>query len=154
MKRLVPIAVAVAASACQPGPAADAAPAVEITNLTCRPTPNGRNVTACFASFAATTDDRLVSISSPNADDVQVHSVRTDIGMMVMREMEDGLALPAGETIQLRPGGDHIMVIGAHTPLAEGDRLSLAFTFERAGEVGVRATVGQPALDGEDGGHH
>jgi copper(I)-binding protein len=154
MKRFVLITAIAAAATCQPQPAADAAPAVEITDLTCRPTPNGRDVTACFATFTSTTDDRLVAISSPNADEVQIHSVRTDNGLMVMREMEGGLVLPAGETIRLRPGGDHIMVIGAHTPLSEGDLLSLVLTFERAPQLGLRAEVGQPPLEGEGGGHH
>lgn len=155
MKRIFLVAATAALVAgCQPQPGGEAAPRVEINGLTCRPTPNGRDVTACFASFTATTDDRLVSISSPNADEVQIHSVRTDNGMMVMREMEGGLVLPAGEAIRLRPGGDHIMVIGAHTPLSEGDLLSLAFTFERAPELGLRAEVGQPPLEGEGGGHH
>ena len=154
MNRLILIAAsATLVAACQP-PVEDAAPAVEIVDLTCRPTPNGRDITACFATFTAATHDRLIAASSPNADDVQVHEVRTDNGLMVMREMENGLALPAGEAVQLRPGGDHIMVVGVRTPLVEGDRLSLVLTFERAGEIGVRAPVGQPPLEGEGGGHH
>lgn len=154
MKRIAfVVAMAALSSACQQQ-VPEAAPAVEIADLTCRPTPNGRDLTACFATLTAATDDRLVSASSPNADAVQIHEVRTDNGLMVMREMENGLALPAGEAVQLRPGGDHMMVMGVHTPLAEGDVLSLVLTFEQAGEIGLRATVGQPPLEGEGGGHH
>ncbi len=150
------ILTAIVLSACQgtdeTGQAAP--PVVEIADLTCRPTPNGRDMTACFATLTAATDDRLVSAGSPNADDVQIHEVHTDNGLMVMREMENGLVLPAGEAVQLRPGGDHMMVMGVHTQLAEGDVLSLVLTFEQAGEVGVRAAVGQPPLEDEGGGHH
>ena len=154
MKNLILIAASAALVAACQLQAEDAAPAVEITDLTCRPTPNGRDLTACFATFTSAANDRLIAASSPSAEEVQVHEVRTDNGLMVMREMENGLALPAGEAVQLRPGGDHIMVVGVHTQLVEGDVLSLVLTFEQAGEIGVRATVGQPPLDGEGGGHH
>ena len=150
-KLIVPTLAALSVAACQQQPAT---PGVEVSDLICRPTPNGRDVTACFATFTSNVDDRLVAISSPDADDVQIHSVRTDNGMMVMREMENGLSLPAGESIRLRPGGDHIMIIGVHTPLAEGDLLSLAMTFEHAPELGLRAEVGAPPVEGEGGGHH
>lgn len=146
------LASTVALAACQPGGGSPsgAAPAVEVTDLSCRPTPNGRDVTACYATLTSNTDDRLLAVSSPAATQVQMHQMEMSDGMMTMSEMPDGLALVAGEPARLGPGGDHIMLIGVTTPLAEGDLVSIAFTFEDAPSLGLRATVAEPPLEGAD----
>ena len=64
--------------------------------------------------------------------------------MMSMAELEDGLVLPAGEAVALRPGGNHIMLMALKQPLAEGEQVSLTLTFEHAPPMGIRAIVGQP----------
>ncbi len=59
--------------------------------------------------------------------------------MMGMREMKDGLELPAGEQVSLEPGGYHVMLLELQAPIAEGDTVPVTLTFEKAGEVQVDA---------------
>jgi periplasmic copper chaperone A len=129
-------------AACQDAPA----PSVEVSDAVCRPTPNGRDLTGCYMTLTATTDDKLVSVATPVASEAQVHEVSTDGGVMAMAEMADGLLLPAGQAVSLKPGGNHIMLMQVSHPLAEGDTIDLALTFDRAGAMTVTAQVGNPAV--------
>ena len=85
---------------------------------------------------------------------VEIHETEmTDQGVMKMRPVEDGLALPAGETVTLKPGGKHIMVMGLDGELAKGATLPLTLDFEVAGEVEVAVPVGMgPSAAGDDAG--
>ncbi|MBB5660958.1 copper chaperone PCu(A)C [Brevundimonas halotolerans] len=124
-----------------------AAPSVEISDAVCRPTPNGRDLTGCYMTLAATTDDRLVSVSTDAAGKAEIHEMSTAGGVMTMAEMTDGLPLPAGEVTALQPGGNHIMLMQVTAPLAEGDTVDLALTFADAAPVTVSARVGNPAVN-------
>jgi copper(I)-binding protein len=124
-----------------------AAPAVEVSDAVCRPTPNGRDLTGCYMTLTATTDDRLVSVSTPAAATSEIHEMSTEGGVMTMAEMTDGLPLPAGETTALQPGGNHIMLMQVTAPLAEGDTVDLALTFADAAPITVSARVGNPAVN-------
>lgn len=85
--------------------------------------------------------DRLVAASSPAAGEVQVHSMAMEEGIMRMRQLPDGLPLPAGEAVTLAPGGYHLMLIGLAAPLREGERVPLTLRFEKAGEIEVELAV-------------
>ena len=61
--------------------------------------------------------------------------------MMEMRPLADGLAIPAGESVVLEPGGYHIMLIGLTGDLNAGESFTLTLTFEKAGEVTVEAII-------------
>jgi len=124
-----------------------AAPSVEVTDAVCRPTPNGRDLTGCYMTFTATTDDRLVSVSTDAAAMAEIHEMSTAGGVMTMREMAGGLPLPAGQATALQPGGNHIMLMQVTTPLADGDTVELTLTFEDAAPVTVTARVGNPAVN-------
>lgn len=152
MKRFLIPAALVSLGACQPGVEAPAA--VEVTDVFCRPTQAGRDVTGCYMVLTASRDDRLISVTSPAADDVQIHETSMEGGMMRMAEMPAGLPLPAGEAVRLAPGGDHVMALGVSEPLAEGDHLSLALTFEHAPAYEVNARVAEPGVPSEDHSGH
>lgn len=122
--------------------------AVEVKDALCRPTPNGRDMTACYMTVTAKGDDRLMSIAAPDAATAQLHEMKTVNGMMSMGEIAGGLALPAGQAVALASGGDHVMLMGLSRPLADGDTVSLTLGFEKAEPVTVVARVGQPALPG------
>ncbi|MBX9615780.1 MAG: copper chaperone PCu(A)C [Caulobacteraceae bacterium] len=136
-----------ALAACSP-PAgtgsADAATAVVVADALCRPTPPGRQVTGCYLTLTAPVADTLVSAASPAAALVQIHEMRMESNMMMMRELKAGLPLPAGEAVTLAPGGNHIMLMGVTEPLATGDTVALTLTFANAVPVEVVATVGNP----------
>ena len=152
MKRILILTAATILAACSAQPETPKLAVVEVTDALCRPTPNGRDTTACYAVLTASTDDRLVSVASPIAGTGEVHEMKTENGVMSMAELKDGLPLPAGQAVALAPGGTHIMLFQLATPLAVGDTVSLTLTFEHAEPLGVRATVGQPETTAH-GGH-
>ncbi len=92
------------------------------------------------------TADHLVSASSPNAGKVEIHEMTMDNGVMRMRALENGIMIPAGETVELAPGGFHIMFKQVVTPFVEGDMVPVTLNFMNAGAVEVQFTSGK----GED----
>lgn len=130
-------------AACQDG----GVPAVEVSDAVCRPTPNGRDVTGCYMTLTATTDDRLLSVSTAAAARAEVHEMSTGGGVMTMRELTAGLPLPAGQETALQPGGNHIMLMQVTSALAAGDTVALTLTFEKAEPVTISARVGNPSAD-------
>ncbi|GAB3342732.1 copper chaperone PCu(A)C [Marilutibacter aestuarii] len=86
-------------------------------------------------------DDRLVSLSSPAADSVDVHEMREVDGMMQMRPLTDGLVIPAGGEVVLEPGGYHLMFMQPVQPFVEGDAIDVTLVFEHAGERQVAFEV-------------
>ncbi len=85
--------------------------------------------------------DALLAASSPIAMDVQVHETTESADGMGMQEV-DRVEIPAGATVQLEPGGYHIMfMMPDMEQLAVGDSVEITLTFEGAGEVVVQAEV-------------
>ncbi|MGO8502374.1 DUF1775 domain-containing protein [Rhizobium leguminosarum] len=80
-------------------------------------------------------DDRLVSVSSPAAGEVQIHEMVTKDNVMRMRQLKDGIAIGAGETVKLEPGNLHLMFQKVKTPFKQGDTVPVTLTFEKAGKV-------------------
>ncbi|MCA2408091.1 DUF1775 domain-containing protein [Rhizobium leguminosarum bv. viciae 248] len=80
-------------------------------------------------------DDRLVSVSSPAAGEVQIHEMVTKDNVMRMRQLKDGIAIAAGETVKLEPGNLHLMFQKVKTPFKQGDTVPVTLTFEKAGKV-------------------
>ena len=101
--------------------------------------------------------DRLVSASSPSAAEVQIHTMSMDGGVMKMRQLKDGIAIPAGASIDLKPGGQHIMFIGLKKPFKQGTKIPATLKFARAGSVQVSFVV-QPVgstspMEADHAGH-
>ncbi|WP_269583429.1 copper chaperone PCu(A)C [Roseibium sp. Sym1] len=97
-------------------------------------------------------DDRLVAASSDVAAKVELHEMSVTDGVMKMREMEDGIAIPAGETVALKPGGLHIMFMGLKQSFEEGSTVPVILTFEKAGEVAVDLPVARMGAKSPAGG--
>ena len=95
--------------------------------------------------------DRLVGGATPVADKLEIHEMSMTGGVMRMRPVKGGLAIGPGQSVTLKPGGYHLMLIGLKRPLKAGERLPVTLTFERAGavktELEVRGPGGQPAGD-------
>lgn len=89
---------------------------------------------------AGTQPDRLLSAASPIARSVELHSMVRDGDVMRMRPVQDIVIAP-GQTVELRPGGLHIMMIGLSAAMNQGSRVPLTLRFERAGEVQVELAV-------------
>jgi copper(I)-binding protein len=103
------------------------------------------------------TADRLVSVSSEVAAETQIHEMAMDGDVMRMRQLPDGVEIPAGETVVLAPGGVHIMLMGLKQPFVEGATIPVILNFEQSGPVEVELNVLGPGADsaghGEHGGH-
>ena len=92
-------------------------------------------------------DDRLISASSPAAGEVQLHEMSMENDIMKMRELPDGIVVPAGQTVTLQPGGLHLMFMKLAGPLVEGTTVPVALTFEKAGTVTVDLAVAGVGAD-------
>lgn len=91
---------------------------------------------------SGTEDDRLVTVSGDVAQRIELHTNLIDAnGVARMIEVEDGFAIPAGESHALERGGDHVMLMGLTAPLEEGATFPLILTFEKAGEIVVDVVV-------------
>jgi len=115
------------------------------------------SVTATSAAYltienAGEVDDALVEVRSDVAEKVEIHDMTMEEMVMRMRKL-DRLALPAGESVRLAPGGLHIMLIRLQGPLAEGETVPLTLVFEKAGAVEVSATVQKAGHGGGHSGH-
>ena len=111
-----------------------------------RATPPAAKVGAGYLALVngGTAADRLVAASSPAAGRVEIHEMRMDGNVMRMRELAQGLPLPAGGTVELKPGGFHLMLMELKAPLAAGASIPVTLVFERAGRVEIQLKV-EPA---------
>ena len=84
--------------------------------------------------------DQLVSASSPVAGEVQLHEMSMEGNVMKMRQVKD-IAVPAGGSVELKPGGLHLMFMNIKAPLSAGETVPVKLKFAKAGEVEVRMPV-------------
>jgi copper(I)-binding protein len=88
-----------------------------------------------------TTPDRLIAVKSPAADKVEIHEMKMDGNVMRMRELEKGIEIAPGATIDLKPGGFHIMFMGLKAPFAKDTKVPATLVFEKAGSIDVELLV-------------
>ncbi len=94
------------------------------------------------------TDDKLLSVRA-DFTKVMLHKSEEKDGIMSMSHVE-AVTIPAGETVELSPGGYHVMFMGLNgKPLVAGDKIHAVLVFENAGEVAVDFNV-EPRGDAED----
>ncbi|TCV83004.1 hypothetical protein EDC63_11739 [Sulfurirhabdus autotrophica] len=99
-----------------------------------RATVPGQEVSGAFMDLTSKTNARLIKAESPVAEIVEIHSMSMQNGVMNMREIKE-LDLPAGKTIQLAPGGFHIMLINLSKQLKAGDSIPIKLTIKEAGNT-------------------
>ncbi|HYD88022.1 MAG TPA: copper chaperone PCu(A)C [Vitreimonas sp.] len=133
-----------------------AAAQLEVRDAWAAPTPSGVEVAAGYLTIvnATANADRLVAISTPRAARAEAHEMSMDGGVMRMRAVEGGLAVPAGETVTLAPGGLHLMFFEVTQPFTDGESIPVTLRFERAGEIAVSMPVRRAAAStAEHTGH-
>jgi len=86
-------------------------------------------------------DDMLVSVSSPAAGTVEMHEMAMQGQVMKMRKLDTGIAIPAGKTVELTPGGLHLMFMKVKEPFKQGSQVPVTLTFEKAGKVDITLPV-------------
>ncbi len=117
--------------------------ALEIINPWSRATPAGAEVAGGYLVIKnnGAAPDRLVSVSAEIAGRATIHEMTMTDGVMTMRALPDGLAIPAHGEIALKPGAYHLMLEQLKAPLKEGETFPGALTFEKAGKVDVTFSV-------------
>ena len=93
------------------------------------------------------TADQLVSASSPVAGEVQLHEMAMEGNVMKMRQVKD-IAVPAGGSVELKPGGLHLMFMNIKAPLTAGESVPVKLKFAKAGEVEVKMPVNSMGQSG------
>ncbi len=101
-----------------------------------------------------TADDRLVAATSEVAGRTEIHEMAMVGDVMQMRERPDGIPIPAGETVELKPGGYHLMFMELAAPFVEGELVEVVLSFEMAGEIAIALEIGAPNARGTDHGAH
>ena len=121
-----------------------------------RETAAGQAVGGGYMKIAnsGTAEDRLLSAVTPVAAEVQLHTMTMDGGVMRMRQVQGGIAIPAKGTLELKPGSYHVMFMGLKLPLKQGERFPVTLIFQRAGKITVQFAVQPVTSTGPiEGGH-
>lgn len=124
---------------------------VDITNAWARVTPQNAKAGAAYMTISSTGGDVLTGVSVPAsiAGEAQLHETMTassqddsmsGSGTMSMKEVGK-IAIPAGGSVALKPGGYHVMLMKLAKPITAGERVPLTLTFEKAGTVKVDAVT-------------
>ncbi len=116
---------------------------IVISDAWVREVPPGTSVSAGYMTILnnGTEDDRLISMSSDIAENTELHISNVDEDGVATMERIKVLELPQGESVELNPGGMHIMLIGLKESLVGKDSVKLNLKFEKSGDVSVEAPV-------------
>ena len=127
-----------------------------VTTPWTRATPGGAKIAGGYLKITNTgkSADRLVSAVSAGADRVEIHEMSMTDGVMKMRPLADGLTIKPGETVELKPGGLHMMFMDIKQPLKQGDKLRATLTFEKAGKLDVNFGVNAMGATSEPAHKH
>lgn len=154
MMRMSLIAASLVAALVQAASAQGAKPSIEVTHAWARAMPKGARAGAAYITVVnkGTSDDRLLSASTPVAAQAQLHTTITDNGVMKMRPVS-AIDVKPGATVTLKPGGLHMMLTGLKQPLSEGQSFLLTLTFAKAGKIETTVQVKKVgAMSGMDMG--
>ena len=104
---------------------------IEVKSAWVRATVPAQTVSGAYMQITSKAGATLVGVSTPVAEAVEVHEMTMDGGVMKMRAVPR-LALSAGKTLTLKPGGYHIMLMGLKQKLKPGDKVSVTLKIENA----------------------
>jgi periplasmic copper chaperone A len=116
---------------------------LQIAHPWTRATPKGASTAAGYLKITnnGKEADTLVAASSEAADKVEIHEMTMENDVMKMRQLKDGFEIKPGETVELKPGASHLMIVGVKTPFKEGTMIKGTLTFAKAGTVPVEFKV-------------
>lgn len=108
-----------------------------------RQPPDGARVAGGFMRITntGTVADRLISGSAPFAKRFEMHEMAVVDGVMRMRELSKGVEIKPGQTVELKPGGLHVMYMDLAERPAAGEKRKTTLVFERAGTIEIDVTV-------------
>jgi hypothetical protein len=108
-----------------------------------RATPKGAAVAGGYMTISnkGTVPDRLIGGSAAVASEFQLHRMVMEQGVAKMRPVEGGLEIKPGETVELKPGSFHVMLMGVKQPIEKGQKVKGTLEFANAGKVDIEYTV-------------
>ena len=112
---------------------------VTVTDAWARATVQGQKATGAFMKITAKDNAKLVGVSSPVAGVAEIHEMKMEKDVMKMAALPNGLDLPAGKSVELKPGGYHVMLMDLKAPLAKDTSVPLTLTLQDA--KGVKSNV-------------
>jgi periplasmic copper chaperone A len=121
-----------------------------------RVTPDGARAAGGFMTITNTgkVADKLVGGTFVLSDKFEVHEMSMTDGVMKMRQLDRGLEIKPGETVELKPGSFHVMMIGLKQPMKDGDKIKGTLVFERAGTIEVDYKIEPLGTRSSGGGDH
>lgn len=120
--------------------AVSAAAKVQVSDAWIRPAVKGQSGTGGFMTLMSPEGATLVGFSTPMAEMAELHEMAMQGDVMRMRPIES-LALPAGQTVGLKPGGHHLMLMGLKKPLKVGDQIPLMLKLKAANGQLVKQAI-------------
>jgi len=116
---------------------------IHISQPWSRATPKGASAGAAYMTLTnnGKTPDRVNCVSSDASAECQIHSMTMDNGVMQMRPVEGGLEIKAGETVTLKPGSFHMMLLNLKHPLEQGNSMKATLKFDNGGTVDVEYPI-------------
>jgi copper(I)-binding protein len=114
-----------------------------VTNVWARPGNADGNSAIYFVVTPGSEADTLLSANSDVATAELHESKMGDDGTMMMMPQEN-VPIPAGEKVEFKPGGLHVMLVGLKNDLKAGDTFQMMLKFEKAGEIRLEVTVKEP----------
>ncbi len=128
---------------------------VKIEGAWIRTAVEGQSGTGGFMKLTAPANMRLVGVASPASKIGEVHEMKLEGYVMKMAELKNGLELPAGKAVELKPGGYHVMLMDLKQSLKAGTQVPLTLTFVNAkgesSKVEINAPVATRAPGSEPG---
>ena len=143
--------VSTLAAALASAPAWAQSAAVQVEGAWARASVQGQKATGAFMRLTAKDGARLVRAESPAAGVAEVHEMKMDGDVMKMRAVP-ALDLPAGKTVELKPGSYHIMLLDLKAPLAKGSAVPLTLVFQDAQGTESRLDLSLPVAAAAPGG--
>ena len=116
---------------------------IEVRDAWVRGTVSAQKVSGAYMTISAKSDVRLTGASSSIAEVTELHEMLIENDVMKMRRI-DGLDIPAGTTVEFKPQGHHIMLMGLKHALAEGDHVVLTVIYESADGSRVEKQINAP----------
>ncbi|MES2401930.1 MAG: copper chaperone PCu(A)C [Pseudomonadota bacterium] len=117
---------------------------VKVDKAWARASVQGQKGTGAFMSITASEGTKLVGLSTPVAGVAEVHEMKMEGDVMKMRAVAGGLDLPAGKTVELKPGGYHVMLMDLKTPLAKDSTVPMTLLFKNAKGVESKLNITVP----------
>lgn len=115
---------------------------IEVTDAWVKAADSGMSAAFGDIRNSGAADVTVVSAETEASTMLELHeTIENDAGMMVMREVDGGFVIPAGESLTLEPGGDHLMLMDLTTPLVAGDEVTFTLTFSDASTAQFTAVV-------------